>query len=93
MKLVKAGVEQMQVGTLRLTFLKVGGRIRQLATKVWLYLPADLLVNAYGMCPYATAYNAPKRSHEQSGLDQRHLDLRLLSHRGGETKLREALHS
>lgn len=37
-KLVKAGVEQMQLDTLRLTLVKIGGRVRQLATKVRLHL-------------------------------------------------------
>ncbi len=37
-KLVQAGVEPMQLDTLRLILIKVGGRVRQLATKVRLYL-------------------------------------------------------
>ncbi len=37
-KLVKAGVERMQLDTLRLILIKVGGRVRQLATKVRLHL-------------------------------------------------------
>jgi hypothetical protein len=37
-KLVKAGVERMQLDTLRLGLIKVGGRVRQLATKVRLHL-------------------------------------------------------
>ena len=37
-KLVKAGVERMELGTLRLGLMKVGGRERQLATKVRLHL-------------------------------------------------------
>ena len=37
-KLVKAGVERMQLDTLRLTIVKIGGQVCQLATKVRLHL-------------------------------------------------------
>jgi hypothetical protein len=37
-KLVEAGVRQMQLDTLRLTLIKIGGRVRQLLTKVRLHL-------------------------------------------------------
>ena len=37
-KLVEAGVRRMQLDTLRLLVVKVGGRVRQLLTKVRLHL-------------------------------------------------------
>jgi Transposase DDE domain group 1 len=37
-KLVAAGIERMQLDTLRLSLIKIGGRVRQLLTKVRLYL-------------------------------------------------------
>jgi hypothetical protein len=37
-KLVGVGIEQMQLDTLRLSVIKIGGRVRQLLTKVRLYL-------------------------------------------------------
>ena len=41
-KLVKAGVERIQLDTLRLILIKVGGRVRQLATKVPLHLASGI---------------------------------------------------
>ncbi len=37
-KLAAAGIERMQLDTLRLSVIKIGGRVRQLLTKVRLYL-------------------------------------------------------
>ena len=37
-KLVAAGIERMQLDTLRLSLIKIGGRVRQLLTKVRLHL-------------------------------------------------------
>ncbi len=37
-KLVGVGIERMQLDTLRLSLIKIGGRVRQLLTKVRLYL-------------------------------------------------------
>ncbi len=49
-KLVAAGVRRMQLDTLRLLLIKIGGRVRQLLTKVRLHLasghPGQLLWNA-----------------------------------------------
>jgi len=49
-RLVGAGVRRMQLDTLRLVLIKVGGRVRQLLTKVRLHLasghPGQLLWNA-----------------------------------------------
>ncbi|HEX2740457.1 MAG TPA: IS1380 family transposase [Rubrobacter sp.] len=49
-RLVAAGVRRMQLDTLRLVLIKVGGRVRQLLTKVRLHLasghPGQLLWNA-----------------------------------------------
>jgi hypothetical protein len=49
-RLVAAGVRRMQLDTLRLVLIKVGGRVRQLLTKVRLHLasghPGELLWNA-----------------------------------------------
>ena len=49
-KLVVAGIERMQLDTLRLSLIKIGGRVRQLLTKVRLHLasghPGQCLWNA-----------------------------------------------
>ena len=49
-KLVVAGIERMQLDTLRLSLIKIGGRVRQLLTKVRLHLasghPGQRLWNA-----------------------------------------------
>jgi hypothetical protein len=49
-KLVVAGIERMQLDTLRLSLIKIGGRVRQLTTKVRLHLasghPGQRLWNA-----------------------------------------------
>lgn len=37
-KLIEAGVERMQLDTLRLKLVKIGGRVRELLTRVRLYL-------------------------------------------------------
>jgi Transposase DDE domain group 1 len=37
-RLVGAGLKRMQLGTLRLTLIKIGGRVRELFTKIRLYL-------------------------------------------------------
>jgi hypothetical protein len=37
-KLVEVGVDRMQLDTLRLKLLKIGGRVRELMTKVRLHL-------------------------------------------------------
>ncbi len=37
-KLVVAGVERMRLDTLRLSLIKIGGRVRELLTKVRLHL-------------------------------------------------------
>lgn len=37
-KLVEVGVRRMQLDTLRLSLIKIGGRVRQLLTKVRLHL-------------------------------------------------------
>lgn len=37
-KLVEAGIRRMQLDTLRLYLIKIGGRVRELLTKVRLYL-------------------------------------------------------
>jgi hypothetical protein len=49
-KLIEAGIRRMQLDTLRLLVVKVGGRVRQLLTKVRLHLasghPGQRLWNA-----------------------------------------------
>ncbi len=54
-RLVAAGIERMQLDTLRLRLIKIGGRVRQLVTKVKLHLasshPAQLLWQALSLPP------------------------------------------
>lgn len=53
-KLVEAGVERLQLDTLRLKLVKIGGRVKEMLTKVRLYLASghpgkrlwDVLANA-----------------------------------------------
>ncbi len=40
-KLVLAGTERLQLDTLRLRLIKIGGRVRQLLTKVKLHLASS----------------------------------------------------
>jgi hypothetical protein len=59
-KLLESGVKRMQLDTLRLSLIKIGGRVRELLTKVCLHLasghPGQRLWNA--LCP------ATRTSHE-----------------------------
>ncbi len=55
-KLVKAGVERMQLDTLRLILIKVGGRVRQLTTKVRLYLASGHPAQHLWIGSHATAF-------------------------------------
>jgi hypothetical protein len=59
-KLLENGVRQMQLDTLRLSLIKIGGRVRELLTKVCLHLasghPGQRMWNA--LCP------ATRSSHE-----------------------------
>jgi hypothetical protein len=42
-RLIAAGIRRMQLDTLRLVFIKVGGRVRQLLTKPGLFTGASFL--------------------------------------------------
>lgn len=49
-KLIAAGTRRMQLDTLRLRLVKIGGRVRQMLTVVRMHLASSHPVNAYGTC-------------------------------------------
>jgi hypothetical protein len=60
-KLLGAGVRRMQLDTLRLMLIKIGGRVRQLLTKVRLHLASG---HPGQRLWYALSPADPERAHE-----------------------------
>lgn len=57
-QLVASGVRRMQLDTLRLFLVKIGGRVRELLTKVRRIWPQDIQANASGTCSWRQVPNA-----------------------------------
>ncbi len=66
-KLIEGGVRRMQLDTLRVRLIKIGGRVRELMTKVRLYLasghPGRSLWHALSLAFGAFMNNSPYAAH------------------------------